>query len=178
VSYPLAGRDELVKKIPSLRDKFPSYKDFGASRIEDIVSATDIKAAQVREAQTFASAIALNNGDGTFSLRPLPDEAQLAPIYASLSADFDGDGKTDLLVGGNLYGVAPMLGRYDASYGLMLRGDGKGEFTPVDMEQSNLVIDGQIRDIKSVRTVNGQTLIVIARNNAKVVVLKPRSVGK
>src|SRR5213076_780840 len=30
VSYPLAGRDELVKKIPSLASKYPSYKDFGA----------------------------------------------------------------------------------------------------------------------------------------------------
>jgi hypothetical protein len=178
VSYPLAGRDELLKKIPSLRGKYPSYKDFGASRIEDIFPAADIRQAQVREADTFASAIALNNGDGTFTLRPLPDEAQFAPIYASLAGDFDGDGKTDLLVGGNLYGVTPMLGRYDASYGLMLRGDGKDGFTPVDMEQSNLVIDGQVRDMKLLRGANGQRLIVIARNNEKVTVLRARSPGK
>ncbi len=178
VSYPLAGRDELLKKIPSLRGKYPSYKDFGASRIEDIFPAADIRQAQVRETDTFASAIALNNGDGTFTLKPLPDEPQFAPIYASLAGDFDGDGKTDLLIAGNLYGVTPMLGRYDASYGLMLRGDGKGGFTPVDMEQSNLVIDGQIRDIKALRGANGQTIIVVARNNDKAIVLGVRSPGK
>jgi hypothetical protein len=172
VSYPLAGRDELVKKIPSLRSKFPSYKSFGASRVEDIFPAADLNQAQVREAYTFASAVALNNGNGTFTLQPLPTEAQFAPIYASLAGDFDGDGKTDLLVGGNFYGVPPILGRYDASYGLMLRGDGKGGFTPVDMEQSNLVIDGEVRDIKSVRGPNGQRLIVVARNNDKVVILR------
>jgi hypothetical protein len=175
VSYPLAGRDELLQKIPSLRAKYPSYKDFGASRIEDIFPAADIRQAQVREAYTFASAVAVNNGNGTFTLRALPAEAQFAPIYASLAGDFDGDGKTDLLVGGNLFGVAPMLGRYDASYGLLLRGDGKGGFTAVDMERSDFVIDGQVRDIKSLRAANGETLIVIARNNEKVMVLRQTS---
>ena len=172
VSYPVAGRDELVKKIPSLRSKYPSYKAFGASRIEDIFPAADLSQAQVREAYTFASAVALNNGNGTFTLRPLPLEAQFAPIYASLAGDFDGDGKTDLLVGGNFYGVTPMLGRYDASYGLMLRGDGKGAFTPVDMERSGLVIDGQVRDLKSLRGAKGERLIVVARNNDKVMILR------
>ena len=173
VSYPVAGRDELVKKIPSLAAKFPSYKDFGASRIEDIFPSADIRQAQVREAYTFASAIALNNGNGSFTLQPLPIEAQFAPIYASVAGDFDGDGKMDLLVGGNLYGVMPMLGRYDASYGLMLRGDGRGGFTSVDMEQSNVAIDGQVRDMKSLRAANGGIMIVAARNNDRVMVLRP-----
>ncbi len=174
VSYPLAGRDELMAKIPSLRSKYPSYKDFGASRIEDIFPAADIRQSQVREAYTFASSVALNNGNGTFSLLALPPEAQFAPIYGSLAADFDGDGKTDLLVGGNLYGVTPTIGRYDASYGLLLRGDGTGKFTSVDMQRSNFAIDGQVRDVKSLRSVNGDRLILIARNNDKVVVLRRR----
>ena len=172
VSYPVAGRDELVKKIPSLRSKYPSYKSFGASRIEDIFPAADLSQTQVREAYTFASAVALNNGNGTFTLQPLPLEAQFAPIYATLAGDFDGDGKIDLLIGGNFYGVTPMLGRYDASYGLMLRGDGKGGFTPVDMERSGLVIEGQVRDLKSLRGAKGERLIVVARNNDKVMVLR------
>ena len=172
VSYPVAGRDELLKKIPSLRGKYPSYKDFGASRVEDIFPAADLSQAQVREAYTFASAVALNNGNGAFTLQPLPVEAQFAPIYASLAGDFDGDGKTDLLVGGNFYGVIPVLGRYDASYGLLLRGDGKGGFTAVDMAESNLVIDGQVRDMKMLRGPKGERLIVVARNNDKVMVLR------
>jgi len=131
VSYPIAGRDELLQKFPALKNKFPTYGDFGASRIEDIFSAADIGQAQVREAYTFASAVALDNGNGTFTLQPLPVEAQFAPIYAIVAGDFDGDGKTDLLVGGNFYGVIPALGRYDASYGLMLRGDGAGQFAAV-----------------------------------------------
>ena len=174
-SYPLAGRDELVHKIPALKTKYPTYQAFGASRIEDIFPGADIRQAQTREADTFASAVALNNGNGTFSLQSLPMEAQFAPIYAALAGDFDGDGKTDLLVGGNLYGVTPALGRYDASYGLLLRGDGAGHFAPVDMERSNFVIDGQMRDLKLLRAADGRRLIAVARNNDRLLIIRSLS---
>lgn len=171
VSYPLLGRDELIARIPSLRSKYPTYKDFGASRIEDILPRSDLQSAQVREAYTFSSAVALNNGSGGFTLKSLPPEAQLTPIYAAVAGDFDGDGKTDLVVGGNLWDVTPMLGRYDAGYGLMLRGDGQGNFAPVDARQSGLSIDGQIRDMKLVRDVRGP-MIAVARNNDQLIVLR------
>src|SRR6266542_6398946 len=70
VSYPLAGRDELVRLMPALRSKYPSYSSFGASRIEDIFPASELKQAKVLEARNFASSIALNNGKGGFELRP------------------------------------------------------------------------------------------------------------
>jgi hypothetical protein len=172
VSYPVASRDELVKKFPSLQAKLPTYKDFAATRIEDLFPREDVRDAEVREADTFASAIALDNGDGTFTVKALPPEAQLAPIYATLAGDFDGDGQTDLLLGGNLYGLMPAIGRGDAGYGLMLRGDGKGGFTAVDMPRSGIAIDGQIRAIRALKS-DGRILIVVARNNDKVVVLRP-----
>ena len=172
MSYPVAGRDELVRKIPSLRSKYPSYASFGASRIEDIFPPADVKSAQIREAYTFASSIARNNGDGTFTLEQLPVEAQIAPIYASLAGDFDGDGRTDLLVGGNFYGVTPVFGRYDGSYGLMLRGGAEGRLVSVDIEESNLVIEGQVRDLKALRGPVGERLIAVARNNDKLEILR------
>ena len=167
-SYPLAGRDELLQVAPALRSRFPTHASFGASRIQDVVPAKALRKARVLEADEFASAIALNRGDGTFELRALPTEAQFAPVYASLAGDFDGDGKTDLVVAGNFSGVTPVQGRYDASYGLFLRGDGHGQFVPVDMEQSGLVIDGQVRRMAVLKRANGQRLIVIARNNDRL----------
>ena len=174
VSYPLAGRDELVRLLPQLRSRYPSYAAFGASRIEDIFSASELRQATVLEARDFASSVALNNGDGTFRLQPLPIEAQFAPIYASLTEDFDGDGHPDLLVAGNFYGVQPILGRYDASYGLLLRGAGDGRFTAVDVERSGVVIAGQARHMKLLRHAGGDRLIVVARNNDRLQILRPR----
>jgi enediyne biosynthesis protein E4 len=120
----------------------------------------------------FASAVALNNGNGTFTLRPLPTEAQLAPVYSSMAEDFDGDGKTDLLLGGNFDGVTPTYGRYDASYGLLLHGVGDGSFEAVDMEKSGVMIQGQVRRMKPLRDAKGNRLIVIARNNDKPAILR------
>jgi len=168
VSYPFAGRDELVQAMPSLRSKFPTYSSFGASRIQNIIPSRELKKAHVLEADMFASAIALNRGDGTFALHALPAEAQFAPTYASLAGDFDGDGKIDLVTAGNFSGVTPLEGRYDASYGLLLRGDGRGGFAAVDMEQSGLAIDGQVRHMALLKRANGDRLIVVAKNNERL----------
>jgi len=172
VSYPVAGRDELVRLIPSLRSKYPSYASFGASRIEDIIPAAELESSKVLEAGMFASAVALNNGNGTFTIRPLPTEAQFAPVYSTVAEDFDGDGKTDLLLGGNFDGVTPTYGRYDASYGLLLRGLGDGSFAAVDMEESGVMIEGQVRRMKPLRDAKGNRLIVVARNNDKLEILR------
>ncbi|MEX2157648.1 MAG: VCBS repeat-containing protein [Gemmatimonadales bacterium] len=172
VSYPLAGRDALIQVMPALRPRYPTYASFGASRIEDIIPRKALQQARVLEARTFANAVALNRGDGTFELRPLPVEAQFAPVYASLAGDFDGDGRTDLILAGNFYGVTPVQGRYDASYGLLLRGDGDGNFAAVDMEQSGLEITGQVRRMALLTRANGDRVMLVARNDDRLQVIK------
>ena len=175
-SYPLAGRDDLLQAVPSLRTRYPTYASFGASRIDDIVPKKALRAARVLTAETFANAIALNRGNGTFELRPLPVEAQFAPIYASLAEDFDGDRKTDLLVAGNFYGVPPAGGgRYDASSGELLHGDGQGGFSAVDMERSGLEIDGQVRHMALLKRANGERLILVARNDDRLQIIRPHA---
>ena len=172
VSYPMAGRDELIEVVPSLRSRFPTYASFGASTIEQIFPAAQLRRAQVREARVFASSIAVNGGKGTFTLQPLPTQAQFAPVYASLADDFDGDGVVDLLLGGNFFGVTPLRGRYDASYGVLLRGLGDGRFAAVDMQGSGVRIEGQVRGIAAVRHATGP-LVVVARNDAPLHLLRP-----
>jgi hypothetical protein len=171
-SYPVAGRDELLRAVPSLRPRFPSYADFGGRRIEDILPSVDRARATVLEAYDFATSIALNNGNGTFTLQPLPIEAQFSPVAAALADDFDRDGRTDLLLAGNAFGVPPVFGRYDASYGLILHGAGGGRFEAIDLAKSGLVLDGQVRHIKAVRRPNGGNLIVVARNDDRLQVLR------
>ncbi|MGH7614876.1 MAG: FG-GAP repeat domain-containing protein, partial [Gemmatimonadales bacterium] len=173
VSYPIAGRDELVRMMPQLRSRYPSYASFGADRIENVLPAGEVRQATVLEAREFSNAVARNRGNGSFDLQPLPIEAQFAPVYASLAADFDGDGHTDLLAAGNFHGVTPLQGRYDASYGLVLRGDGAGRFEAVDLESANLLIEGQVRHMALLRRANGEQLILVARNGDRLQILRP-----
>lgn len=173
ISYPIAERDELVRLLPELRGRYESYADYGASRIEEIFAASELRQAKVLRAYEFASAVALNGGDGTFSLRRLPVEAQFAPVYAILAEDFDADGYDDVLVAGNFHGVPPVRGRYDASYGLLLRGDGTGRFEAVDVEASGLLIEGEARALQPLRRPAAERLIVVARNDDVLQFLRP-----
>ena len=172
VSYPLAGRDDIARLMPPLRSRYVTYASFGASRIEDILPAPELAAATVLEAKRFASSVAIARGNGTFDLQPLPVEAQFAPVYASLADDFDGDGRIDLLLAGNFHGVTPLLGRYDASYGVLLRGTGDGRFEAVNMAESGLAIEGQVRDLEPLRHAGGR-LVAVARNDDSLLLLRP-----
>jgi enediyne biosynthesis protein E4 len=174
VSYPMGGRDDLVKLMPQLRSRYTSYSAFGASRIDQILPANELRKATILEARNFATSIALNRG-GRFTLQPLPAEAQFAPVYATLSDDFDGDGRTDLMLAGNFSGVTPVRGSYDASRGLLLRGSGDGRFVAVDWRDSRLDIPGEVRDLRTLRHAGGGRLIAVARNDSTLLMLSVAS---
>src|SRR5207253_9854321 len=163
-SYPTAMRDRLLRALPYRRPRYPRYADYAGQTVTDSFSAAELAGATVKQAHTFATALVRNNGDGSFTLSPLPLEAQLAPVYGILAQDVDGDGKPDLLLAGNFDGVQPEIGRMSASYGLVLRGDGRGRFTPVPAVHSGIVVPGQARDMQRVRTRRGD-LSVVTRNN-------------
>ncbi len=170
-SYPIVMRDDLIKAIPSLKVRYLNYKDYARQTVTDIFSPAELAGAVFKQAHTFATTLARNNGDGSFTLVPLPLEAQLAPVYGILAHDFDGDGKTDLLLAGNFDGVKPEIGRMSGSYGLLLRGDGQGNFTPVRTTESGFLVPGQARDIARVRTRRGD-LYVVTRNNDRPLVFR------
>ena len=180
VSRPLAMRDELVNALPRLKARYLTYQDYAGQSLTDIFSPAELAGAVLKQAYTFATALARNNGDGSFTLVPLPLEAQLAPVYGVLAADFDGNGTLDLLLAGNFDGVQPEIGRMSASYGLLLRGDGKGNFTPVRTAESGFLVPGQARDIARIRTRAGPRYVV-TRNNDRPLVFRaaptPRSVA-
>jgi len=170
-SYPIAMRDELIAALPYLKARYPRYADYAGQTVSDIFSPAELAGATFKQAHTFATMLARNNGDGSFTLVPLSRAAQLAPVYAILARDLDGDGKTDLLVAGNFDGVQPEIGRMSAGYGLVLRGDGRGQFTPLRAAESGFSVPGQARDIQRVRTRRGD-LYVVTRNNERPLIFR------
>ncbi len=164
-SYPMALRQDLVAQMPSLKKKYLKYNKYANQTITDIFTPEQLKNSIHLKAFNLQSSLLINNGDGTFDIKPLPLEAQFSPMYGLLVKDLDGDGNLDILGGGNLHEVKPEVGRYDASYGVYLRGDGKGDFSVVRSRESGLRLEGAVRDIESLR-VGKEELIVVARNNA------------
>jgi hypothetical protein len=166
-SYPTVLRHELVNQIPALKKKYLKYETFKNETITDIFTEEQLKDALELSVFELRSCVAINDGHGKFALRALPLEAQFSAIFGIEVADFDGDGILDLLTGGNLFNVKPEAGRYDASYGLLLRGDGKGNFKSIPPQESGIHIEGEVRDILTVKTKKG-TVVILSRNNDSV----------
>lgn len=170
-SYPLVLRDDLIKTLPYLKARYLNYKDYAQQKVTDIFSPEELADAAVKQVYTFVSAMARNDGNGAFTLVPLPRQAQTTPIYGILPADYDRDGALDLLLAGNFDGVKPEIGRLHAGYGLFLRGDGKGGFSPFRTVESGFLVPGQARDIRRVRARQGD-LYVVTRNNDGALVFR------
>lgn len=167
--YPLPLRDELLQWIPSLRSRYQTYKSFANQTMTDVFPQQELAAAVVKNAYTFATSFIRNNGDGSFTVTPLPAAAQIAPVYAILAGDFAGSGKTDLLLAGNFDGVNPEIGLMTAGFGTYLRGDGKGHFAALRELESGFEVPGQARDIQRVRTRNAVVYIVVRDNDKPLV---------
>lgn len=170
-SYPLVLRDDMLKALPQLQSRFPSYKDYANRTLAEVFSAQDLAGAVVKTAYTLSSVLARQNADGSFTLVPLPREAQVAPVYGILAADVDGDGTSDLLLVGNFDGFLPEIGRMSASYGLVLTADRAGSFKAVPSVVSGFFVPGQGRDVQRLRTSRG-TRYVVARNNDRPLVFR------
>ena len=170
-SYPLALRHDLLRQIPSLEKKYPTYESYKDQQITDIFTPEQLKNSVRLDASLLETSVFINDGKGHFSRKKLPVEAQFSPVYTAVIGDYNGDGKQDILLGGNLYNVKPELGRYDASYGAFLAGDGNGNFRYIPPKTSGLNLDGEIRDFKQVKTSAGK-ILVVARSNDSLQVFK------
>lgn len=170
-SYPVALRHDLVKQIPSLKKKYLKYENFKDQTITDIFTPDQVKNSAKLDVYELSTGILINEGSGKFRLTHLPVEAQISPVYGIEIMDIDDDGYKDILLGGNLYNAKPEVGRYDASYGVLLRGDGKGNFISVSPKESGLKMDGEVRDIITIQTEKGE-IILVARNNDSLVAFK------
>ena len=163
-SYPFASRDQLVKQLPYLKKKFLKYKDYRDVKVEDIVSPALRNQTTELQIEELQSLILLNNSNG-FLIKPMPVEAQLSPIEVIYADDLNNDGFLDLLLAGNLSAVQTELGPYDASMGLVLTGNGKGDFNPVQPMRSGFIVKGEARGIKSVKTLKNERFYLVSRNN-------------
>lgn len=165
-SYPMALRHDLISQLPGLKKKYLKYESYKDQTIEDIFTPEERKGALKLDVQQLQTVMLINDGKGNFSMVNLPVEAQVSPVYALLLDDLDGDNNVDILLGGNLYNTKPEVGRYDASFGTFLKGDGKGGFECVPSISSGLLIDGEVRDMKIFKF-GGKRLVLVSRVNDK-----------
>lgn len=165
VQYPVRGRECSSQQVPAIKVKFKDYSSFAKASLEDIYSTEHLQKSLHYKVSSFASCFMQNLGDGNFSAFPLGRLAQLSSVNAILAGDFNHDGHTDILMGGNLYGAEVETPRGDASYGLVGLGDGKGNFNYLMPYESGLMVNGEIKAIEQLKLAGNRTGILIAKND-------------
>jgi len=165
--YPLALRDMLAQQLPRVQGRFADYASYATASLEEVLGETALARAHTYTVHTFASSILLNQGGGTLERRALPDEAQFSSVNGFVVDDFNGDGDADIVLAGNLYGVEPRTPRNDAGNGLVLKGDGKGRFTPLKISRSGFFTPGNVKAVEVVQTIRGP-LVLVADNDDRL----------
>jgi len=164
-----ASKDEIVSQIPAINKKYLSYKSFAEAKFSDIFSQKKLDSAYKKQVYKLQSSVFINQGNGTFVSHDLPNLAQISSVFSILTEDLNGDGFSDIVLAGNNYELNTQLGRQDASKGLILLNNGKGDFSV--KAEPNLFIDGAVRDIQKIKIKN-EIYFVISKNNDSLQFIK------
>jgi len=143
--YPRLSRTTLGAKIPSVLQRFRRNDIYARATLPEIVGEQALKAARRFAATELRSGVFLSQPDGQYAFTPLPRIAQIAPWQGIVTGDFDGDGHADIYAVQNSYAPAPAVGRFDGGLSQLFRGDGRGRFSPVEPEISNLIVPGDAK---------------------------------
>ncbi|MEO6849652.1 MAG: VCBS repeat-containing protein [Mucilaginibacter sp.] len=163
-SYPYVTKDELFDQISMMRSRFPDYKSYADATFAQIFTPEEIKGAKHLSANCLSTACFISNATGKLHQVSLPSQAQYSPVYTITLLDYDHDGKGDLLLCGNINYARIRFGKYDANYGVLLKGDGKGNYKYVPQQQSGFNLWG---DVRAALQVNDMLLLSLDKGRLK-----------
>ena len=165
ICYPVRGRQCSSEQMPFIQEKFPTYADYASADVSAIYGQETLNKALHYSATNFYSMVFLSSNKG-FETKQLPVYAQLGPINKSLCLDVNKDGNLDIVAAGNNYAAEVETIRYDGGRGVVLLGDGQGNFTQLSPQESGFFEMSDCKDMTQV-SVGGRTVILSVSNSAK-----------
>jgi hypothetical protein len=182
--FPAFGRDDMIKQMIAFKARFTNYDKYARALLSDVLTKEEIEKSLRLDAKNLASCYLKNDGNGHFIVQQLPVESQFSSIFGMIAEDVDGDSNLDIIINGNDYSTEISTGRYDAFSGLILKGDGKGNFQVMQPGQSGYYVPGDGKSLVQIKTGADKIMIVASENQGplrffestipvKVIDLKP-----
>lgn len=162
--YPVHFWDELYSQSPKFRNQFNNYKQYGITTMQELLKPYDTTGMIMLQATYPLTSYLENQGDGTFKIKSLPKLVQVAPINGMVVLDINQDTNLDVMMIGNDYGNEVFSGRYDVCTGIVLMGDGQGNFKQNSSLASGFLVDGDAKALARLNSVDGE--LIIASQNA------------
>ncbi|WP_339866824.1 FG-GAP-like repeat-containing protein [uncultured Algoriphagus sp.] len=161
--YPAASRDEILGQVLYLKKRYLDFKSFANVKMNELFTPQEREGTNSIFINSLETTYFVRNSSGKFEPKVLPIQSQFSPVFASAAVDVDGDGNLDMVLGGNTDYGKLYFGKYDASQGVVLLGDGKGRFTNATKAQSGLNLKGNVR-----RIIAGKDLMLIYLDESAV----------
>lgn len=178
--YPYFGRPDFAKQVVGVKGRHKLHAEYARAPMEsyyrDPAEAPEAESYTLK-ARYLRSAYCENRGDGTFSIRELPLAAQTFPVTDLVAQDLNGDGHLDLLLVGNDFGTEVSQGYMDAGNGLVLLGDGQGNFRSQYAPQSGWYVPGEAKCVEPYRGPDGEERFLVGQNRGPVLAFKLKEGG-
>jgi hypothetical protein len=165
--YPLHMKKEITGQITSLKKKNLKASEYAKRTIEELFSESIIKKTIVKEVNIAETIVAINNGNGDFSIKQLPFNVQLSCVCSIITLDINKDGFLDLIMGGNNFEFKPQFSRLDANYGSVLLNNQKNNFEWQTYSKSGFFVKNEVKHIKKFKDKNGKIYMIVAINDDK-----------
>ncbi len=163
---PVHLKSELAKQIPMIKKKNLSYTDYSKKSFQELFSPEVIGNSIQKIVNTQESVVAINNGNGKFTVKALPKEVQFSSVNAICAYDINKDGILDLILGGNDYNFKPQFGRLDSNYGSVLLGNKNGTYTWTPYNKSGFFVKGEVKHIQKIKNKNKTISFLAVINNS------------
>lgn len=165
--YPIHMKKELTGQLVSLKKENLKASVYAKRTIQQLLPQEVVAKSIVKKATLSESIVAINEGNGKFSIRKLPERVQLSCICGIACIDVNQDGNMDLVMAGNNYEFKPQFSRLDAGYGNVLLGDGNLNFEWQDYDKSGFFIRGEVKYLQTLKDKDGKTYLIAAVNEGK-----------
>ena len=163
--YPLRGRECSSQQMPFIKEKFQTYDAFAKASIFDILGEKQLENALHLQAKTFATIYIENKQNESWSIKELPRMTQLSSVNDILVQDIDNDGFLDAVLAGNLYESEVETPRNDASNGIVLKGNGAGQFSSIPMTKSGFVASKNVKNMELLNRKEKKCIVVVNNND-------------
>ncbi|MCM4150755.1 RNA-binding protein [Arenibacter sp. N53] len=165
--YPIHQKKELTTQMVALKKQNLKSSEYAKRTIDELFSNDNFNNTIVKEGSVQESVIAINEGDGKFTIKKLPGRVQLSCVCGITCADVNNDGYLDLIMGGNNFEFKPQYSRLDANFGSILLGNDKLDFEWQDYDESGFFIKEEVKNIEQFKDKYGKRFVIVAINDNK-----------
>jgi len=140
---PERGFSCISNAMPFVKEEKQTFFNYAQSNLYDIFG-NSLTKTQYLEANTLESTVFINTGN-EFTPVILPFESQITTAMHAGVADINGDGHEDIFLSQNFFAVQKETDRNDSGRGLVILGNGKGNFESLPGHLSGILIYGEQR---------------------------------